>query len=77
MSRPDCNSEQEVNVSRQVISFDNGSKRRMQEIWWKPHEIISVVSLFLITIVLGVWLALREVAHFYHLPRTPEATTQR
>ena len=77
MSRPDCNSEQEVNVSRQVISFDNGSKRRMQEIRRKPHEIISVVSLFLITIVLGVWLALREVAHFYHLPRTPEATTQR
>ena len=59
-------------MSRQVVIFDKGSKRRMQNIRWKRHEILSVVSLFLITIVLGVWLALREAARYYHPSRTPE-----
>jgi len=59
-------------VSRQVVTFDKGSKRRMLNIRWKRHEILSVVSLLLITIVLGVWLALREASHYYRPPRTPE-----
>ena len=59
-------------MSRQVISFDKGTKRSLEQIRWKPYEVISIVSLFVITIALGVWLALREVSNFYHAPRTPE-----
>jgi hypothetical protein len=59
-------------MSRQVISFDKGSKRRIQDIRWKRHEVIGIVSLSLITIFLGCWLALQEVSDWYHPPRTPE-----
>jgi len=59
-------------MSRRVISFDKGTKRNVEQIRWKPYEVISVVSLFVITITLGVWLVLREVSHYYHAPRSPE-----
>ena len=59
-------------MSRQVILFDKGTKRGMQQIRWKPYEVIGIFSLFAITIALGVWLALREVSNYYHAPRTPE-----
>jgi hypothetical protein len=59
-------------MSRQVISFDKGTKRNLEQIRWRPYEVISIVSLFVITIALGVWLALREASNYYHAPRIPE-----
>ena len=59
-------------MSRQVISFDKGTKRNLERIRWKRREVISISWLFVITIALGVWLALREASNYYHAPRTPE-----
>ena len=64
-------------MSRQVISFDKGTKRSLERIRWKPYEVISIVSLFIIAITLGVWLGLREVSNYYHAPRTPEVKSLR
>jgi hypothetical protein len=60
----------EAIVSR-VITFDKGSKRRINEIRWKLREIISAVALSLIVLGLGVLLAIWEVSHYSAEPKTP------
>jgi hypothetical protein len=62
-------------VSR-VINFDKGSKRRLGQVRWKRHEIVSAILLFLILTVLCLWLALREASHYHYSdpPRTPQVT---
>jgi|HubBroStandDraft_5_1064220.scaffolds.fasta_scaffold127101_1 hypothetical protein len=64
-------------MSRQVISFDKGTKRNMDQIRWRPFEVISIFSLLVVTIALGVWLALREASNYPHVPRTPEVKSLR
>jgi hypothetical protein len=60
-----------------VITFDKGSKRRMKEIRWKLHEVISLVILALAVLGLGVLLALWEVSHDSASPTTHQVTVQR
>lgn len=60
-----------------VITFDKGSKRRMKEIRWKLHEVISLVILALVVLGLGVLLALWEVSHDSASPATHQVTVQR
>jgi hypothetical protein len=59
-----------------VITFDKGSKRRMKEIRWKLREVISVVTLALVVLGLGVLLALWEVSHNSASPKTHQVTVQ-
>jgi hypothetical protein len=60
----------EAMMSR-VITFPRSSKRRMKQIRWKPREVISVVTLSLIILGLGVLFALWEVSHYSAEPKTP------
>ncbi len=54
-----------------VIIFPRGSKRRMKQIRWKISEVISVVTLSLILLGLGVLFALWEVSHQLAEPKLP------
>ena len=47
-----------------VITFDKGSKRRINQIRWKLREVISVFALTLIVLGLCVLLGLWEVSHY-------------
>lgn len=49
-----------------AINFDKGSKRRLRQIRWKQHEIISAILLFLILATLALWFALYQLVHEYH-----------
>lgn len=60
-----------------VITFDKGSKRRMNQIRWKLREIISLIAVSLIVLGLGVLLALWEVSHYSAQPKTPHVEAQR
>ena len=62
-------------VARLIINFDKGSKRRLRQVRWKRHEIVSAVLLFLVLTVLCLWFALREAYHDHSsdLPKTPQA----
>jgi hypothetical protein len=44
-----------------VIDLNRGSKKRIDQIRWKPLEVISVVLLFLVVSILGVFLAIWSV----------------
>jgi len=46
-----------------VITFDKGSKRRLKQIRWRIHEIVSAVLLSLILSLFGVLYAVWEVSH--------------
>jgi hypothetical protein len=59
-------------VSRRVITFDRGSKRRIQEIRWKPIQIVSAILLVFIAIALCIVLAFWEASHYLVQPRTPQ-----
>jgi len=59
-----------------VITFDKGSKRRMNQIRWKLREVISLVFLSLIILGLCVWLAVWEVSHYSTKPKMPLVATQ-
>jgi hypothetical protein len=59
-----------------VITFDRGSKRRMKEIRWKLHEVLSAVALSLIVLGLGVLLAIWEVSHYSASPKTRQVTVR-
>ena len=59
-----------------VITFDKGSKRRMNEIRWKLREVISAVFLALVVLCLGVLLALWEVSHYSAPPKTHQFKAQ-
>jgi len=65
----------EVMMSR-VITFPRSSKRRMKQIRWKPREVISVVTLSLIILGLGVWFAIWEVSHYSAEPKTPHVESK-
>lgn len=54
-----------------VITFDKGSKRRMNQIRWKLREVISVFALTLIVLGLCVLLGLWEVSHYSAEPKIP------
>jgi hypothetical protein len=58
-----------------VINFDKGSKRRLRQVRWKRHEIVSAALLFLTLVALCLWFALREVYrdHSSDPPKTPQA----
>jgi hypothetical protein len=62
----------EVPVSRRVITFDRGSKRRIQEIRWKPIQILSAILLLFLAIVLCIVLAFWEASHYLVQPKTPQ-----
>jgi hypothetical protein len=53
-----------------VITFDKGSKRRMNEIRWKLREVISLVILALLVVGLGVLCTVWEVSHYSESPNT-------
>jgi hypothetical protein len=61
-------------VMARVISFDKGSKRRLREIRWKYHEVVSAALLLLILMAVVVWFALFQEAHerFIDPSPTPE-----
>lgn len=54
-----------------VITFDKGSKRRMRQIRWKSHEVVSFVCLSLIVFALSVLLILWEESRFSPEPKIP------
>jgi hypothetical protein len=60
----------EAMMSR-VITFDKGNKRRMKQIRWKRHEVISVFALMLIVLGLCVLFGLWEISHDSEEPKTP------
>ena len=62
----------EALVSRRIITFDRGSKRRIQEIRWRPLQILSAILLLLIAITLCIVLAFWEVSHYFDQPKTPQ-----
>ena len=59
-------------MSRRVITFDRGSKRRIQEIRWKPIQILSAILLLFLAIVLCIVLAFWEASHYLVQPKTPQ-----
>jgi len=63
-------------VSR-VINFDKGSKRRLRQVRWKRHEIVSAILLVVVLTALCLWLALREASQYHYSdpPHTPQVTT--
>jgi hypothetical protein len=62
----------EALVSRRIITFDRGSKQRIQEIRWRPLQILSAILLLLIAITLCIVLAFWEVSHYFDQPKTPQ-----
>jgi hypothetical protein len=60
-----------------VITFDRGSKRRMQEIRWKLSEVVSADTLALVVLGLCVLLALWEESYYSASPETDQVTVQR
>jgi len=60
-----------------VITFDKGSKRRMKQIRWKLHEVVSVFSLTLIVLALCVLFGLWEVSHYSDEPKAPHVGATR
>ena len=59
-------------MSRRVITFDRGSKRRIQEVRWKPLQILSAILLLFIAIALCIVLAFWEASHYFVQPKTPQ-----
>jgi hypothetical protein len=59
-------------VSRRIITFDRGSKRRIQEVRWKPLQILSAILLLLLAIALCIVLSFWEVSHYFDQPKTPQ-----
>ena len=59
-------------MSRRVITFDRGSKRRIQEIRWKPIQILSAILLMFLAIALCIVLAFWEASHYLVQPKTPQ-----
>lgn len=48
-------------MTRKVITFDEGSKRRLDEIRWKVREIFSLVLLAIFVMAITVFVILWEV----------------
>lgn len=61
----------------QVINFDKGSKRKIQQIRWRPLEIISLVLFLLITLTICVIVGLWEISHGYDEPPIPHLQDRR
>ena len=59
-------------MSRRIITFDRGSKRRIQEVRWKPLQILSAILLLLLAIALCIVLSFWEVSHYFGQPKTPQ-----
>ncbi len=47
-----------------VINFDKGSKRRINQIRWRPADITSAVLLSLMLLVLGILFIYWEVSKY-------------
>lgn len=60
-----------------VINFDKGSKRKMRQIRWRPLEIISLVSLLLVTLTICVMVGLWEISHDSDEPPIPHLQDRR
>ena len=61
----------------QVINFDKGSKRKMQQIRWRPLEIISLVLLLLVTLTITLMVCLWEISHDSDEPPIPHLQDRR
>ena len=60
-----------------TVNFDKGSKRKMQQIRWRPLEIISLVLVLLVTLTITVMVGLWEISHGSDEPPIPHLQDRR
>jgi hypothetical protein len=57
---------------QRVITFDRGSKRRLNQIRWKEREVFSLVLLATFMLVMSVFVVLAWVQHEHPSSEAPK-----
>jgi hypothetical protein len=60
-----------------VITFDKGSKRRMNQIRWEFHQVLGAVLISLVILGLCALLEIWEVSRYSEPPKSPQVKAGR